>query len=173
MTEEPEQFEEIEQIPEEIEQIPEEQIPEKKSLKDRVICPDCGRQVSAHCLKFTHRCRKKKEEEKEKPEKPEKEKPEKKVKIKAIPDSVAEQPMKNKKIIKKAEVFIEDMQPPPPPPQPDYWAQIMMQRQAQARMRSTHRRFQRRGWHEPAPKESRIDPPPACSGAVVCSKPYD
>ena len=35
----------------------------KTKLQDRVECGDCGRQVSAHTLKFTHRCPAKKKRE--------------------------------------------------------------------------------------------------------------
>ena len=32
-----------------------------EALKERVECPDCGRQMSAHTLRFTYRCPAKKE----------------------------------------------------------------------------------------------------------------
>lgn len=33
---------------------------DKKSLKEKVACPDCGKTVSLHALKYTHKCKTKK-----------------------------------------------------------------------------------------------------------------
>ena len=70
-------------------EVPEESVPEppaltrgKKDLKERVNCPDCGRQVSLHTLLHTHRCAaKKKREEAEAAPAPEPPPPKKKVKV--------------------------------------------------------------------------------------------
>ena len=69
MTEEEQDFEEEPQdFQEEAqEEVQEEEVPEqpelkrqtnREDLKQRVNCPDCGRQVSLHCLRHTHRCKK-------------------------------------------------------------------------------------------------------------------
>ncbi len=64
MTEEEELFEE-DAFPEETETVPEQPELKRQShredLKQRVNCPDCGRQVSLHCLRHTNRCKKKEE----------------------------------------------------------------------------------------------------------------
>ena len=65
MTEEEDKFEE-EDFPEEVIEVtepPPEPPPlkrarNKEDLKQRVECPDCGRQMSLHTLRHTHRCRK-------------------------------------------------------------------------------------------------------------------
>ncbi len=60
MTEEPEEYQEPQEEQEEPLIAPEPPaLGRSDKLKERVICPDCGRQVSAQCLKFTHRCKRK------------------------------------------------------------------------------------------------------------------
>ena len=126
----------------------------KSKLQDRVECGDCGRQVSAHTLKFTHRCpAKKKKEAAEAPaeapaevpaEAPVAPKPKRKAAPKAVkpalPDAEVQKPLKQRAVIKRAEKARE--LPPPLPaygagfePQ-DLWTQLMAQRQMQSRMRA-------------------------------------
>ena len=49
--------------------------PAKKSLKDRVKCESCGKEMSAHCLKYSHKCK----------ARPPDEPPKEKVEKKAVP----------------------------------------------------------------------------------------
>ena len=37
---------------------PPEPAPKKETLKDRVNCEACGREVSRFCLKYSHKCKK-------------------------------------------------------------------------------------------------------------------
>ena len=157
MTEEEVPFEEEAPEVPEVPEVPEEEtIPEppaltrgKKDLKERVNCPDCGRQVSLHTLLHTHRCAaKKKREEAEAAPAPEPAPapaPKKKVKIvepkPALPASEVQKPLKQRSVIKRAER--ERAQVPEMPaygshfdePQ-DLWGQLMQQRQMQSRMRA-------------------------------------
>ena len=123
----------------------------KSKLQDRVECGDCGRQVSAHTLKFTHRCpAKKKKAAAEAPaeapaetpaETPVAPKPKRKAAVKpALPEAEVQKPLKQRAVIKRAEKARE--LPPPLPaygagfePQ-DLWTQLMAQRQMQSRMRA-------------------------------------
>ena len=122
----------------------------KSKLQDRVECGDCGRQVSAHTLKFTHRCpAKKKKAAAEAPaeapaETPVAPKPKRKAAPKAVkpalPEAEVQKPLKQRAVIKRAEKARE--LPPPLPaygagfePQ-DLWTQLMAQRQMQSRMRA-------------------------------------
>jgi len=129
-------------------EVPEESVPEpppltrgKKDLKERVNCPDCGRQVSLHTLLHTHRCAaKKKREEAEAAPAPA---PKKKVRVvepkPALPAAEVQKPLKQRSVIKRA----ERAQVPELPaygshfdePQ-DLWTQLMNQRQQQSRMRA-------------------------------------
>ena len=120
----------------------------KGKLQDRVECGDCGRQVSAHTLKFTHRCSAKKKKEAaeaeaeapaEAPVAPKRKAAPKAVKP-ALPDAEVQKPLKQRAVIKRAEKARE--LPPPLPaygagfePQ-DLWTQLMTQRQMQSRMRA-------------------------------------
>ena len=118
MTEEQQAFEEepTEEAPL-LPEVPEEEvIPEpppltrgKKDLKERVNCPDCGRQVSLHTLLHTHRCaaKKKREEAEAAPAPAPEPAPKKKVRVvepkPALPAAEVQKPLKQRSVIKRAE----------------------------------------------------------------------
>ena len=135
----------------------------KEDLKQRVECNDCGRQVSLHTLKYgKHRCPAKRdggeaacpkaEEAEPVVEAPAPKKRAKKVEKPALPEKEVLKPLKNKAVIKKAARFQEEdavqyySDPSsvpqytdpfqPPYAQETAWSQLLLQRQAQARMRA-------------------------------------
>ena len=155
MTEEQQDFEEEAIEAPEVPEVPEEEvIPEpppltrgKKDLKERVNCPDCGRQVSLHTLLHTHRCAaKKKREEAEAAPAPEPVAPAPKKKVRvvepkpALPAAEVQKPLKQRSVIKRAERAQAVPELPAygshfDEPQ-DLWGQLMQQRQMQSRMRA-------------------------------------
>ena len=160
MTEEEEIFEPEEPLEEEPIEVPADPPPLKRSrttakedLKQRVECNDCGRQVSLHTLKYgKHRCPAKKAPEPVAEEAPAPKKRAKKVEKPALPEKEVLKPLKNKTVIKKAARFQEEdavqyYSDPgavpqytdpfqPPYAQETAWSQLLLQRQAQARMRA-------------------------------------
>ena len=48
-------LDEVEDLEPELAPIPEET--KKKKLTEKVVCEGCGKSVSAHCYKYSHRCK--------------------------------------------------------------------------------------------------------------------
>ena len=143
--------EEPQEFPEEVEEIPEPP-PLKRAtnkLKDKVTCEGCGKSMSLHAYKYSHKCKARapdeppKEVKKPEPAQearlaqltealkaPKKQKPAKP----AMSDAQSQKPIRQKTVIQRTPEYI----PPEPPYQPtqqDIYQHLIQQRQQQAYMR--------------------------------------
>ena len=142
--------EEPQEFPEEVEEISIPEPPELKratnKLKDKVTCEGCGKSLSLHAYKYSHKCKARAPDEppKEAP-KEVKEEPKKKVanvaklaeSLKparpAMTDAQSQKPVRQKTVIQRTPEY----QPEPPyqPTQQDIYQHLVQQRQQQAYMR--------------------------------------
>ena len=145
--------EEPQEFPEEVEVIPEPP-PLKRAtnkLKDKVTCEGCGKSLSLHAYKYSHKCKARAPDEPPKEVKkpdadvaqearlaqltealkaPKKQKPAKP----AISEAQSQRPIRQKTVIQRTPEYI----PPEPPYQPtqqDIYQHLIQQRQQQAYMR--------------------------------------
>ena len=145
--------EEPQEFPEEVEVIPEPP-PLKRAtnkLKDKVTCEGCGKSMSLHAYKYSHKCKARAPDEPPKEVKkpdadvaqearlaqltealkaPKKQKPAKP----AMSEAQSQRPIRQKTVIQRTPEYI----PPEPPYQPtqqDIYQHLIQQRQQQAYMR--------------------------------------
>ena len=142
--------EEPSQFPEEVEEIPEPPALKREGskLKEKVTCEGCGKSLSLHAYKYSHKCKARApdepspqpKEEKLKEEKPKEEKPRKHrfaESLKARPvmtEAQSQRPIRQKSVIQRTPEYI----PPEPPYQPtqqEIYQHLIQQRQQQAYMR--------------------------------------
>ena len=138
---------EAEEFPEEVEII--ESIPEPpplkratNKLKDKVTCEGCGKSLSLHAYKYSHKCKARAPDEP--PKEAPKAEPKKKVvnaaklaeslKKPALTEAQSQRPIRQKTVIQRTPEYI----PPEPPYQPtqqEMYQHLIQQRQQQAYMR--------------------------------------
>ena len=148
--------EEPQEFPEEVEEIIPEPPPLKRAtnkLKDKVTCEGCGKSLSLHAYKYSHKCKARAPDEQPKevkepaaPDAPdaaqearlarmtEALKAPKKPAKPAISDAQSQRPIRQKAVIQRTPEYI----PPEPPYQPtqqEIYQHLIQQRQQQAYMR--------------------------------------
>ena len=136
-----------EEFPEEVEEIP-EPLPLKRAtnkLKDKVTCEGCGKNLSLHAYKYSHKCKARAPDE---PPKEVKEEPKKKVAnvskltegLKkfattaakpAMTEAQSQKPIRQKTVIQRTPEY----HPPYQPTQQEIYNHLIQQRQQQAYMR--------------------------------------
>ena len=110
-------LEQVEDLEPELAPIEEE--PKKKKLTEKVVCEGCGKSVSAHCYKYSHRC---------KPRVPDEAPPPPILKR----QPKAEKPVKHRAVINRTPEFAPE---PFEPTQEDMFRHLLQQRQQQAFLR--------------------------------------
>ena len=145
-----------EEFPEEVEVIP-ESIPEPpplkratNKLKDKVTCEGCGKSLSLHAYKYSHKCKARAPDEPPKAEPKEPKEPKKKVAnvskltegLKkfamtaakpAMTEAQSQKPIRQKTVIQRTPEYHPE--PPYQPTQQEIYQHLIQQRQQQAYMR--------------------------------------
>ena len=146
--------EEPQEFPEEVEEIIPEPPPLKRAtnkLKDKVTCEGCGKSLSLHAYKYSHKCKARAPDEPPKEVKkpdapdvaqearlaqltealkaPKKQKPAKP----AISEAQSQRPIRQKTVIQRTPEYIPE--PPYQPTQQEIYQHLIQQRQQQAYMR--------------------------------------
>ena len=141
--------EEPSQFPEEVEEIPEPPALKREGskLKEKVTCEGCGKRLSLHAYKYSHKCKARAPDEPPpapklesiKEEKPKEEKPKKHnfaESLKAKPvmtQAQSQRPIRQKSVIQRTPEYIPE--PPYQPTQQEIYQHLIQQRQQQAYMR--------------------------------------
>ena len=148
--------EEPQEFPEEVEEIIPEPPPLKRAtnkLKDKVTCEGCGKSMSLHAYKYSHKCKARAPDEKPKEVKPKEQEtdaaphPAQEARLTqltealkaprkskpALSDAQSQRPIRQKTVIQRTPEY----QPEPPyqPTQQEIYQHLIQQRQQQAYMR--------------------------------------
>ena len=141
----PEEPTEEQEFPEEVEVIPEPPLLKREGnkLKEKVTCEGCGKSLSLHAYKYSHKCKARAPDEpppQPKEEKPKEEKPKKHrfaESLKARPvmtEAQSQRPIRQKSVIQRTPEYIAP-EPPYQPTQQEIYQHLIQQRQQQAYMR--------------------------------------
>ncbi len=114
-------LEEVPDMEPELDPVAEEPEPKKKKLTEKVVREGCGKSVSAHCYKYSHRC---------KPRAPD-EAPPPPI-LKRETSRKPEKPVKHRAVINRTPEFEPE---PFQPTQADIYNHLLQQRQQQAFLR--------------------------------------